>query len=293
MKHLEKFEDFKTRKEIEELDIFDFDNIPMSELDKAYIDYEPLYDTVDWFSVDEDYIYEERKKNTTGIQSAVDVVNCAMNQLKMSEFQIKVKSPNGVEFIEVERLMEDYPDYLTMEMIMLIPVIKKNVEIITEFMDENGYYEAKKAIHKDKGGRRWMTVMFDPKKQESIKDMVLKYHKYAYHTSPIYNAESIEKNGILAKYAKSPFISNTKRIYLYLGNTSNHKYVDMMKSISMKLQREDNKFTGDFVEYEIMLKKLPESAEYYIDIHGFGKDYIYTETDIPIESIRDSEDKTY
>ena len=293
MKHLEKFEDFKTRKEIEELDIFDFDNIPMSELDKAYIDYEPLYDTVDWFSVDEDYIYEERKKNTTGIQSAVDVVNCAINQLKMSEFQIKVKSPNGVEFIEVERLMEDYPDYLTMEMIMLIPVIKKNVEIITEFMDENGYYEAKKAIRKDKGGRKWMTVMFDPKKQESIKDMVLKYHKYAYHTSPIYNAESIEKNGILAKYANTPFISNTKRIYLYLGNTSNQKYVDMMKSISKKLQSKDNKFTGDFVEYEIMLKKLPENAEYYVDIHGFGKDYIYTETNIPIEAIRDSEDKTY
>ena len=38
---------------IDELDIFDFNNIPMSELDKAYIDYEPLYDTVDWFSVDE------------------------------------------------------------------------------------------------------------------------------------------------------------------------------------------------------------------------------------------------
>ena len=44
MKHLEKCEDFKTRKEIDELDIFDFNNIPMSEFDKAYIDYEPLYD---------------------------------------------------------------------------------------------------------------------------------------------------------------------------------------------------------------------------------------------------------
>ena len=135
--------------------------------------------------------------------------------------------------------------------------------------------------------------MFDPKKQESIKEMVLKYHKYAYHTSPIYNAESIEKNGILAKYAITSFISNTPRIYLYLGNTSNSEYVKMMKSISRNLQRKDNKFTGDFVEYEIMLKKLPENAEYYVDIHGFGKDYIYTESDIPIESIRDSEDKTY
>lgn len=57
MNHLEKFEDFKTKKEIEELDIFDIDNIPMSELDKAYIDYEPLYDNIDWFSVDDDESY--------------------------------------------------------------------------------------------------------------------------------------------------------------------------------------------------------------------------------------------
>ena len=293
MKHLEKFEDFKTRKEIEELDIFDFDNIPMSELDKAYIDYEPLYDTVDLYSLDEDYLYEERKNNTNGIQSAVDVVSRAMNQLKMAEFQIKVKSPNGVDYIEVKRLMEDYPDYLSMDTAMLVPDLKKNVEIITEFMDENGYYRTKNSTYKDKGGRIWMLLIFDPQKQESIKEMVMKYHKYAYHTSPIYNAESIEKNGILAKYAKTPFISNTPRIYLYLGNTSNPEYVKMMKSISRNLQRKDNKFTGDFVEYEVMLKKLPENAEYYVDIHGFGKDFIYTETDIPIESIRDTEDKTY
>ena len=293
MKHLEKFEDFKNIKEAKKLDIFDFNNIPMTELDKAYIDYDPLYDTVDLYSVDEDYLYEEKKNNTNEIQSAIDVVSRAMNQLKMSEFQIKVKSPNGVDYIEVKRLMEDYPDFLTMSTAMLVPDIKKNVEIITEFMDENGYYEAKKTIYKDKAGRRWMMLMFDPKRQESIKEMVLKYHKYAYHTSPIYNAESIEKNGILTKYAITPFTSNTPRIYLYLGNTSNSEYVKMMESISKKLQLKDNKFTGDFVEYEIMLKKLPEDAEYSVDIHGFGKNYIYTETNIPIESIRDTEDKTY
>lgn len=295
-KHTEpvkKFKEFLKNKEINILDIFVIDNIPMSELDKAYIDYEPLYDTVDWYSVDEDYVYEERKNNTTGIQSAIDVVSRAMNQLKMSEFQIKVKSPNSVEYIEVERLMEDYPDFLTMSTAMLVPDIKKNVEIITEFMDDNGYYEAKKTIYKDRDGRIWILLMFDPKKQESIKEMVLKYHKYAYHTLPIYNAESIEINGILAKYANTPFISNTKRIYLYLGNTSNQKYVDMMKSISKKLQSKDNKFLGDFVEYEIVLQKLPDNVEFYVDIHGSGKDYIYTESDIPLSAIREREDKSY
>ena len=179
MKHIENLEDSKTKKEVEELDIFDFDNIPMSELDKAYIDYEPLYDTVDWFSLDEDYLYEERKNNTNGIQSAIDVVSRAMNQLKISERQIKVHLPNGVDYIEVERLMEDYPDFLTMSIVMLIPDIKKNVEMITEFMDDNGYSVAKKATYKDKVGRIWMLLMFDPKKQESIKEIVMKYYKYA------------------------------------------------------------------------------------------------------------------
>ncbi len=193
MKTIKKFDEFVEDDELKKDDIFDFNNIPMSELDKAYIDYEPLYDTVDWYSVDEDYLYEERKNNTTGIQSVIDVVSRAMNQLKMSEFQIKVKSPNSVEYIEVKRLMEDYPDFLTMSTAMLVPDIKKNVEIITEFMDDNGYYEAKRTIYKDIEGRIWMLLMFDPKKQKSIKEMVLKYHKYAYHTSPIYNAESIEK----------------------------------------------------------------------------------------------------
>ena len=295
-KHTEpvkKFKEFLKNKEINILDLFDIDNIPMSELDKAYIDYEPLYDTVDWFSVDEDYLYEERKNNTTGIQSAIDVVSRAMNQLKMSEFQIKAKSPNGIEYIEVKRLMEDYPDFLTMSTAMLVPDIKKNVEIITEFMDDDGYYEAKKTIYKDRDGRIWILLMFDPKKQESIKEMVLKYHKYAYHTSPSYNSDSINKNGILAKIAISPFVSNTKRVYLYLGNTSSPEYVDMMKSISKKLQSKDNKFTGDFVEYEIVLQKLPDNVEFYVDIHGSGKDYIYTESDIPLSAIREREDKSY
>lgn len=295
-KHTEpvkKFKEFLKNKEINILDLFDIDNIPMSELDKAYIDYEPLYDTVDWFSVDEDYVYEERKNNTTGIQSAIDVVSRAMNQLKMSEFQIKVKSPNSVEYIEVKRLMEDYPDFLTMSTAMLVPDIKKNVEIITEFMDDDGYYEAKKTIYKDRDGRIWILLMFDPKKQESIKEMVLKYHKYAYHTLPSYNADSIDENGILAKIAISPFVSNTKRVYLYLGNTSSPEYVNMMKSISRKIQRKNNSFPGDFVEYEIVLQKLPDNVEFYVDIHGSGKDYIYTESDIPLSAIREREDKSY
>lgn len=295
-KHTEpvkKFKEFLKNKEINILDIFDIDNIPMSELDKAYIDYEPLYDTVDLYSLDEDYVYEEKLNDTEGIQSAVDIADRVLKQLKISGFQIKVKSPNGVDYIEVKRLMEEYPDYLTMEMAMMIPDLGNNVDIITDFMDKNGYYEAKKATYKDKGGRNWMVLIYDPKRQESIKEMVLNHYKYAYHTSPSYNADSIDENGILAKIAIFPFVLNTKRVYLYLGNTSSPEYVNMMKSISRKIQRKNNSFSGDFVEYEIVLQKLPDNVEFYVDIHGYGKDYIYTESDIPLSAIREREDKSY
>ena len=67
----------------------------------------------------------------------------------------------------------------------------------------------------------------------------------------------------------------------------------MMKSISKKLQQKNKKFSGDFVEYEVLLKRLPDNSDFYVDIHGYGKDFIYTETNIPVEAIRDTEDKSY
>ncbi len=293
MKNIKGFDEFKEDKKLKVLDIFDFDNIPMLELDKAYIEYEPLDDDIDFYSLDEDYILEIKDNKSNEIHNTQDVVTQAKNQLKIQDFQIRIKSPNGVDYIEAKKLLKEYPDYFTMKTALLIPAIKRDVDIITEFMDIKGYFRTKSATYKDKRGRLWMVLLFDPKKQESIREMVLKHYKYAYHTSPSYNAESIDTNGILAQKSSVPFETNTKRVYLYLGNTSNPEYVNMMTSISKKIKRENKEFAGDFVEYEILLKNLPSNAEFYIDIHGYGKDYIYTETNIPVNAIRDTEDKSY
>lgn len=37
----------------------------------------------------------------------------------------------------------------------------------------------------------------------------------------------------------------------------------------------------------------PDDVNFYVDIHGYGKDYTYTESDISLDAIRDSEDKSY
>ena len=293
MKKIKNVEEFKNEIELEK--IFDIDNIPISKLNKAYVEYEPIQNDIDFYALDEEYVWEEKNQNSDSeeILNAHDVVNQVKSHVDLQDFQIKVNSSNGVKFLDVRKLFKDYPDYITMELAMLIPDISNNIDIISKFLDSCGYFLVKKATYKDHDERVWGVLIFDPKKQESIRERVLNQYKYAYHTTPAYNADSIEEKGILAKSASKTFATNTKRVYMYLGNPSSPKYIKMMKSISTTLKQKDKNFTGDFVEYEIILQKLPDNVEFYIDIHGYSKNFVYIESNIPPTAIRNSEDKIY
>ena len=90
MKNIKGFDEFKEDKKLKVLDIFDFDNIPMLELDKAYIEYEPLDDDIDFYSLDEDYILEIKDNKSNEIHNTQDVVTQAKNQLKIQDFKIRI-----------------------------------------------------------------------------------------------------------------------------------------------------------------------------------------------------------
>ncbi|MBR3797395.1 MAG: hypothetical protein IKK36_00580 [Bacteroidales bacterium] len=273
--------------------IFDISLILISELDKVYIDYEPLCDTPDLFSLDENYIYEEQWHSSDEVQSVCDVADRLTNLLKLKVFQLRVRLPEKDEFIPAWKWANKYPDYLTSEIAVLVPDISNNCRIVTKLMDESGYKFTRRTTCEDEKQRTWLLLFFVPKKQESIREMIVKYHKYAYYTAPSYNADSIEKDGILAECAIDPYGNDVQRIYLYLGNPSNPAYENMMMSMSRKIQRNNEPFACNFTEYEIRLRDLPENVEFCADIHRFGPDFIYTESDIPLEAIRDKEEKSY
>lgn len=273
--------------------IFNISLILISELDKVYIDYEPLCDTPDLFSLDEDYIYEEQWHSSDEVQSVCDVADRLTNLLKLKVFQLQVRLPEKDEFIPAWKWANKYPDYLTSEIAVLVPDISNNCRLMTKLMDESGYKFARMTACEDEKQRTWLLLFFVPKKQESIREMIVKYHKYAYYTAPSYNADSIEKDGILAECAIDPYGNDVQRIYLYLGNPSNPTYEDMMMSMSRKIQRNNERFDCKFTEYEIRLQDLPENVEFCADTYGFGPDFIYTESDIPFVAIRDKEEKSY
>lgn len=270
--------------------IFDIDKIPILLLDKSYFDYEEYYETFDIHSLSESNIYENEKIDV--IYSSHDIINDLMNTYNISTFQIKTKNTNSVDYIEAKMALDELPNYISLRESLLIPDINDNTNIITEFLDDHGYYLANSKVSTDKRGRRWYVMIFDPKKQESIKEQVLKYHDIAYHTTPSSNAESIEENGIIARVSFKPYKTISNRVYLYLGRPVNPKYVQMMRDISSRLHSENKLFTGDFTEFEIDLSKLPDS-DFFYDVHGYNKDFIYTTSNIPVDAINKEIDKEY
>lgn len=55
-----KISEVESAKEPDISEIFDLDSIPLSKLDEAYVEYEPLDDEIDFFSLDEDDMNEEK-----------------------------------------------------------------------------------------------------------------------------------------------------------------------------------------------------------------------------------------
>lgn len=268
----------------------DINDIPMAMLDKCYLDYENLYDDTNFFFLDEEYIVEIEDSNDSSYSSAMDVIEHLQTQYDLSDFQCRVLHPNGVDFVDIKT---ELPDYLIASQVYLIPKINNNYNIIVEFLRKNGYFLSKRGIQRDKKHRLWFELVFDPIKQLNIAQQVLNKHRYAYHTTPIQNADSIDIEGIKAQKAFKPYESYQKRVYLYIGNPSSQDYVNMMNDISKKMSSKNKNFVGDFVEYEIRLNKLPQDTDFFIDVHGYSKDFVYITTDIPISAITNSEEKTY
>lgn len=129
---------------------FDINTIPMSVLDKAYVDYEPFFDRISIYSIDEDYTYENTTNNKSEVKSVCSVVKYMNRIMKSSNCLFSVQNDNDVDFVEAKMLLKKCPDYITMELALMIPDVKENSDIIIAEMDKNGYFLSRKRIIKDK-----------------------------------------------------------------------------------------------------------------------------------------------
>ena len=153
-------------------------------------------------------------------------------------------------------------------------------------MEKSGYYNVREKKYIDKDNMTWITLVFDPIRQDSITTQVKNHCRYLYHCSPERTHDDIIQKGLIAQNQGRVYHYNEPRVYLYVGNPNDEDYKRMMRNVSQNRKRRMN-IEESYYQYEIRTSKLPESIEFFQDPHG--KNCIFTPNDIPLKSITDWE----
>lgn len=100
---------------------------------------------------------------------------------------------------------------------LVVPNYIRNEELITKDMDIFGYYVNLK-YKKELFGYPHLIIKFDPKYPPSINNTVRNL-TCLLHLTPIYNLESIEKNGFIPQHKNKKF-SYPPRLHFIKGNVT-------------------------------------------------------------------------
>lgn len=266
----------------------DFRVIPLSLRKKSIKDYQEIFNDTKLASEEsllqlKDNIYESLK---TDIESTQKAIQTLKDKYKMLDCQFKAIHPYDVQIVSVDKI----PNYIATTNSVLLPLVRKNVEIIIKEMDEIGYYKVREESRYDKETNcEWVLLMFDPKVQEDISTQIRKRCSRLYHISPFYNYESIKEKGLIPSNNGRVYKFNKDRVYLLTVDLNHFDFKKMLINTAADRKRRDKSFDGKFVIYEIKTSKLPNDIKFYLDPHG--RNCIYTNTLIPYTAIIDEEEK--
>lgn len=261
------------------MDKFDVNTIPLYIRKKCYKSFADIFNARNDDFLCEITIYQLTESiEDKNVSSAKSTIENLIKVYGFDESMFRICSPNNVSFIDVR----DVPVYLEAKTFIIVPDLNNNVEIIEKEMNANGYYKIRESIQKDNQSMRWMRLIFDPIKQDSITEQIKSHCSVLYHYSELKNDDNIKKYGILARNEGRVYTYNENRVYLFPEkNIETHK--KMMRNIMSNRMKNNPDFDNNLMQYTILVDKLPDDIEFYEDPHGRG--CIYTKSNIPVDSI--------
>lgn len=169
--------------------------------------------------------------------------------------------------------------YNNIEIAIIAPEIDKNVELITDDMNQFGYFLGfSETVTYE--GMKWVRMQFEPRFQNEINDVVRKYHQI-YHITPTYNLENIKRIGLIPSSKREGF-SYPNRIFFIKGDTSFEEIAFIGQQLSDKNSNEKN--DGKYSLLVIDTKNIPTDVNFFLDPnYGHG---IFTEQPIPPSAIK-------
>ena len=263
------------------LNDFDINSIPKELRNKQYKDYEPIIEFLN--NVSESRIYENwdnPSQQEINVESTRNIIECIKDHLELDMFQFKVYSPHKVCIVEVSKIPYHYQTTFS----VLTPIVASNINIVVNEMRKGGYYKIREKVYTDEDDEKWIMMIFDPIKQDSVTEQIKKTYPYIFHTTELKNKESIVINGLKPQNNTNPdFHYNEPRVYLYYGSVNDTSYINMMKNIANSRKKNDKTFDGTYVQFTIDTDNLPDDVEFFDDPHG--DKCVYTRNTIPPDAI--------
>lgn len=263
------------------LDSYDINAIPQESKNRQYKDYKPILDFLN--NVCESRIYENQSsitKQGISVESTRNIIDNIKDHFELEAFQFRAYCPYNACIVEHSKIPYHYQTSCS----ILTPVIATNIDIVTNEMENGGYNKIKEKIFTDSDGRKWVIMIFDPVKQDSVTDQIKKAYPYIYYTTEAKNKENIETAGLKPQSTTNlDFNNNEPRLYLYYGSPNAESYINMMKNIANDRKMNDDTFDGTYAQFTIDTDILPDDAEFFDDPRG--NNYIYTQSIIPPSAI--------
>ena len=240
--------------------VFDITKIPIEDLRKCYRDLR-LDATPTTF--DDLPTVNEAVGN---IMPPDDVVKKIMNKFNLPESMVQMVESNHKIYIYI-----------------ITAVIGINDKIIEEEMAKYGYFIGYKSEYQTISGMTYQRLQFEPQSQiqRDETDNIKKENKYLYHWTPLYNLDSIIKEGLIPS-SKNEHFSFPNRVYLILEHSDDYKIYDFGQRLALNNTNPNN--NGKYVLLEVELEKLDDTIRFFYDPNSdIG---VYTEQKIPSYAIK-------
>ena len=222
-----------------------FDSIDKELLERQYVDYSFIINPTTYdnpLTYEMAYPINEGLVRTYPIEKTIEYVK---NYFKLDDKQImKIKGYNSDDRIMI-----------------LIPLINDNLEMVKKAMRLCGYYLA---YPKKEGlvNGKWAKLQFEPKFEKDISSELRQKMKKLYHLTPKYNIGKIRNIGFSPR-SKNKLFEYPGRIYFFKGNVDKKEVIAMGNALSVNNDKVYN--NGEYALLTISLDKVPNDVEFCFD----------------------------
>jgi hypothetical protein len=229
--------------------------------------------------INESFDIREAFSSKPEFKSAIDaeiLKTRLINRYKLKDWQCEVDGPDELDF-KVPFIKMEFEDYKFFR--VHLPEIEYNVEIITGYMEQNGYH----LIRKIKGtlSGYWMIVLiYAPVKQNRCDEELRREHMFLYHVTPTCNEDSILDDGFIphARNSKNSDIYYIERTYFFTEDTLQSAYDYMNEMVSGGVKR--------ITLLVLELKLIRDNIPFYYD-PLLGKKAVYTTVFVSSDAVVD------